>query len=113
MNVFSSNILNLIQYIISLMANKNTIVLKKKALKIDLGLVILTILIPAMLLILDIGTSIKLVPVFLILYIIFRRINTNAHKLYLEKESKEIEKELNDEILRRRRKRRIYKNSKR
>lgn len=97
MNVFSSNILNLIQYIVSLMANRNLKSLNKKALKIDLGLVICTILIPAFLLIFSIGTSITLVPIFIILYIIFKRINTNAHNLYLEKESKEIESEILEE----------------
>ncbi len=37
------------------------------------------------------------VPIFLILYVLFQYINHNVHKLYLEKEDKQIEKRIEEE----------------
>ena len=45
-NILSSNIINLFQYLISVFINKNQSKLKNNAIKIDLFLVIITIIIP-------------------------------------------------------------------
>ena len=100
-NVLSSNVINLIQYMFAILLNKNTKSLKNRALKTDLVLVALTIIIPVGLMIMKIETSIKIVPIFILLFGLFKVINSNVHKLYLRKEDhiieKEIEKEAKDE----------------
>lgn len=95
-NILSSNIINSIQYIASIFLNKNQKYLNNRALKIDLIMVILTILIPAGILVTNIEFSIGIVPVFVLLFLSFYFINNHAHKLYLKKETiqeKQIEQE--------------------
>lgn len=96
-NVISSNVINFVQYISSIFLNKNQKVLKNKAIKINLILVAITIIIPIMLFVLDIELRIEIVPAFIILYVLFVYLNTNIHKLYLNNEDKilyeKIEKE--------------------
>lgn len=96
-NILSSNIINFIQYIISICQNKNQKVLKNDALKSDIVMVIITILIPASIIIFNIEINIGFVPIFIMLFILFYIINTNTHKLYLShaktKELKEFEEE--------------------
>lgn len=87
-NILSSNIINLTQYVISILLNKNTKKLKNKALKIDLSMVIITILIPIFMLIFNIGINIQIVPIFILLFVLFYYINSNTHKLYLKREEK-------------------------
>lgn len=41
--------------------------------------------------------NINIVPLFIILYIFFKFLNNNAHKLYLHKEEKKIEKQIEAE----------------
>ena len=89
-NVFSSNVINMIQYISSIILNKNQKLLKNKAIKIDIILTLITIIIPIILLIL-------IVPIFIILYLLFNYLNTNAHKLYLRKEDEALEKQIEKE----------------
>ena len=96
-NILSSNIINLIQYIASIIVNKNRRAFQNQAIKIDLVLVLITILIPIFLLWNNIEMKLNFVPIFLILYALFFYINNNAHKLYLEKENKEIEKKIEEE----------------
>ncbi|MBR6034253.1 MAG: hypothetical protein IKP28_05975 [Clostridia bacterium] len=96
-NILSSNIINLIQYLAAIAMNNNGTKLKNKAIKTNLVLVAITILIPIALLQLNIELSIVMVPIFITLYIFFRFINNNAHKLYLKKEDKEIEEEIEAE----------------
>lgn len=96
-NILSSNIINLIQYIFSIYLNKNQKKLRNKALKIDLTLVVITILIPIVMLITNIEFNISIVPIFILLFIFFYYINTNIHKLYLKKEDKELAKEIEKE----------------
>ena len=50
-NVLSSNIINLIQYIFAIIMNKNQQTLKNYAIKLDIFLVIITIIIPITLII--------------------------------------------------------------
>lgn len=96
-NILSSNVINLIQYIGAIILNKNAKKLRNKAIKIDLILVIITIIIPIMLLKYDIEFKLGIVPIFIILYALFTFINNNVHTLYLQKEDKEIELEIEEE----------------
>lgn len=93
-NVISSNVINLIQYISSIFMNKNQNVLKNKAIKVDLILVAITIIIPVLLFAFNIEMQIGIVPIFIILYILFIRLNTNAHRLYLKREDTELESKI-------------------
>ena len=90
-NILSSNVINLIQYVWTIFANKNTEKIKNKAIIADLVLVVFTIIIPILLLKFNIELNFALVPLFILLYILFKIINTNAHKLYLKREDKTIE----------------------
>lgn len=83
-NILSSNIINVIQYFLTIFINKNQSNLNNKAIKIDLLLVFFTILIPIIVIVMNLETSFILVPLFLILLYVFYRINKNAHKLYLK-----------------------------
>ena len=85
-NIISSNIINLIQYLVSVFLNKNQNKLKNVAIKTDLILVIFTILIPIGITVLNIESSLWLVFTFIILFFIFNKISKNAHKVYLKHE---------------------------
>lgn len=98
-NILSSNIINLLQYIVAIFWNKNQKLLKNKAIILDLVLVIITIFIPIILIATNIELNLKVVLIFIILYFLFRVCNNYIHKLYLEKEDskiKEIEEEKNE-----------------
>lgn len=90
-NVISSNIINLVQYIMSTFLNKNIKVLENQAIRVDLGLSIFTIIIPILLMTFNIEVNISIVPIFILLFISFYIISNNAHKVYLKSEEKEIE----------------------
>lgn len=90
-NILSSNIINLVQYFASIFLNKNKKAFKNKAIRIDLILVVLTILIPIFIIKAKISLSIAIVPIFIILYLLFKYIDNNVHKLYLQKEDGTIE----------------------
>ena len=91
-NVLSSNIINLIQYITTIVINKNQRKLRNKAIKIDLLLVIVTIIIPIIIFFLNIQINTIYILLFIILFYIFNKISKNAHKLYIEKDINDIEK---------------------
>lgn len=93
-NILSSNIINLIQYLLSIILNKNIKILNNKALKIDIVMVLITILIPLILIIAKIDINIGVVPIFIILFILFYIINSNTHKLYLNKTQKQEAEEI-------------------
>lgn len=84
-NIISSNVINTIQYIVAIYLNKNQKFLQNKALKIDLAMTAITILIPICMLYTGMEYSISIVPIFLLLFALFYYINHNAHKLYLSK----------------------------
>lgn len=90
-NVLSSNVINLIQYSAAIILNKNQKALKNKAIRVDIILVIITIILPIFFIMLKSEFQFAMVPVLILLYIGFKKINSNAHKLYLQKEDKEIE----------------------
>ena len=85
-NIISSNVINFIQYIGAILLNKNVDKIKNRA--------IFTILIPIVLLKMNIELNIMIVPIFVILYILFRVINDNVHKMYLKNEDEKIEHEI-------------------
>ena len=91
-NILSSNIINLVQYLATIILNKNIKKLKNVAIRIDLILVIITIIIPIILLKLNIKLDMVIVPLFVICYALFSFLNNNAHKVYLD-EQKEDTKE--------------------
>lgn len=99
-NILSSNIINLVQYMFSIHMNKNRKGLQNKAVKIDLGLVFFTIIIPIGMLLINMEANISTVPIFLLLFVFFNFLNNNAHKLYLEKEEKEIGEQIEKETKR-------------
>ena len=97
-NILSSNIINFIQYIYSVIKNKNQRVLQNRALKIEIGMIIFTILIPVSLIMFKIEESLSIVPIFILLFILFYYIKGNAYKVYKisevsEKEIAEIQEE--------------------
>lgn len=92
-NIISSNVINLIQYLATVVINKNTKVLKNKALIIDLVIVLITIAIPLYMINANVKLGIPFAIFLVILFLFFYKINSNAHKLYLEKYDKKIEKE--------------------
>ncbi len=96
-NVISSNVINLIQYVSSIFLNKNQKVLKNRAIKIDLILVAITIIIPIILFAFNIEINIGIVPIFIGLCVLFVYLNSNVHKLYLKNEDEKLEKEIEEE----------------
>lgn len=97
-NIISSNVINFVQYTFSILLNKNANVLKKnRALKTDIILVIMTILIPIFMVSFGIDMNATIVPIFLGLFFIFYYINRNTHKLFLQKYEREIEKKIEEE----------------
>lgn len=92
-NIISSNVINLIQYLATVVINKNTKVLKNKALKIDLVIVLITIAIPLYMINANVKLGVPFAIFLVILFLFFYKINSNAHKLYLVKYDKEIEEE--------------------
>ena len=96
-NVLSSNVINLIQYYGAIILNKNQKYFKNKAIKVDLFLVILTIILPIIFIAVKGELQILMVPVLIFLYLGFRKIDNNAHKLYLKHQDKEIEEIQNKE----------------
>lgn len=96
-NILSSNIINFIQYAFAIILNKNQNILKNKALKIDIGLVIVTIVIPIFILLFQFEINLSIVPIFILLFFLFYFLNKNAHKLYLKNVVTTEEKEIREE----------------
>lgn len=96
-NVISSNVINFLQYIASIWFNKNRKAFTNKAIQINIVLVIITILLPLFLIWKKIELNLWIVPIFVILYALFYYLNQNSHKLYLQKEDKQLEKKIKEE----------------
>lgn len=96
-NVLSSNIINLVQYLFAIFLNKNQKSFNNKAIKVDLILVLITIILPGLLVVFNVEMNIAIVPLFIIMYVLFRFLNNNAHKLYLKVEDEKIEKDIEKE----------------
>ena len=94
-NVLSSNIINLAQYLGAIYINKNQKYIRNKAIRIDIIMVIITIIIPAFMVVANIKVNMLTVIFFVILLCLFYYINLNVHKLYLRKQDEQIDKEEN------------------
>lgn len=82
-NIISSNVINFIQYIVSIVIHKNGKTIKKnKALKIELGIVIMTIVIPIVMVMLGMEANLTIVPIFLLAFAMFSYIRGNAYRIY-------------------------------
>lgn len=93
-NVISSNIINFIQYIFAIFLNKNGKTLKNKALRIDILLAVITIIIPFIVIRFHLEENIWLVPIFLLLFFIFYFVNSRMHQFYLKPYEEKIEEEI-------------------
>ena len=94
-NVLSSNIINLAQYLGAIYINKNQKYIRNKAIRIDIIMVIITIIIPAFMVVANIKVNMLTVIFFVILLCLFYYINLNVQKLYLRKQDKQIDREEN------------------
>ena len=95
-NIISSNVINFIQYSVSLIINKNYKVIKNKGIIIQNILVMITIIFPIILLKLENTLNIVIVFILVAMYIIFYWISKKIHEKYLSYEDvkmEEIEKE--------------------
>lgn len=109
-NILSSNIINFVQYIFSIFLNKNHKRLLNKAIIIDLVLVLITIIIPILMIVFNVTSNIRIVPLFIVLLIYFYYINIQAHKKYLGKQDEELKERLNkDNIIKKRKFKKIFK----
>jgi len=90
-NIFSSNLINLLQYSITVILTKNYKQLKNKGILYNIILVMITIIIPVLLITLKIELSIYIVPIFLLQYFAFWYISNRIHKKFLKFQDKEIE----------------------
>ena len=70
-NILSSNVINFIQYLASIIMNKNRKAFENKAIKTDLILVIITIIIPLIFILRNIKMTFSIVPIFIISYALF------------------------------------------
>lgn len=113
-NIISSNVINVVQYGVAIILNKNQKVLRNKAIQTDLILVMLTIVIPIFMMIFRRENKMGIVPIFLILLYIFYKTSNNAHKVYLSKQNrKELsshDKEKTNEVEKKHNKNKEYKN---
>lgn len=96
-NVLSSNIINLVLYMFSIISNKNLKNIRNKAIVIDIILAIATIIIPILLLLSDMEVNVSIVPIFALLYLLFYYIDRNAHKLYLKHQDQKVYEEIKHE----------------
>ena len=90
-NIISSNVINFIQYSISLIINKNYKVIKNKGIIIQNILVIITIILPIILLKLENTLNIIIVFILVAMYFIFYWISKKVHERYLSYEDIKIE----------------------
>ena len=96
-NVLSSNVINLIQYSVAIVLNKNQKAFKNKAIRVDVILVVITIILPLAFILLKTELKLVMAPILILLYFGFKKINSNVHELYLKKENMEIENAQNKE----------------
>lgn len=83
-NIATSNIINFLQYIVSIIINKNHKVLKNQVVKTEMLLVLITIIIPIIFIQFNIEFNLTIIILFILTYILFNKIDKNAHKLYCE-----------------------------
>ena len=97
-NIISSNVINFIQYSISLIINKNDHVIRNKGILMQIVLVILTIIFPIILLKVENVFHIMIVFILIVIYLIFYWISKKIHEKYLNYEEIKMEKVKKEEI---------------
>ena len=107
-NIISSNVINFIQYSISLIINKNNQAIKNKGIIIQNVLVILTIIFPIILLKLENTFNIVIVCILVFMYILFYWISKKIHEKYLKYEDIKIAEIIKEDGERKNRKSFIY-----
>lgn len=88
-NIISSNSINLFLYMLSIILNKNINKLKNSAIKGDIIISIITIIIPLIILKINVELNLSIIPLLLLIFILFYTINKNSHIIYLNKFEKE------------------------
>lgn len=96
-NVISSNVINFLLYMSSIIINKNFKYIRNKAIVIDISMAIITIIIPIFLIKVGIEVELGIVPIFILLYILFYYIDVNSHKLYLKRQDDIVLEEIAEE----------------
>ena len=91
-NILSSNVINVLEYFLTVKINGNIKKMKNKVIIIELIIVLITIIIPVVIYVKDIELNFMIIIIFLLLFCIFSIIDSKIHKKYLRKEN-EIEKE--------------------
>ena len=91
-NILSSNVINVLEYFLTVKINGNIKKMKNKVIIIELIMVLITIIIPVVIYVKDIALNFIMIIIFLVLFCIFSIIDSKIHKKYLRKEN-EIEKE--------------------
>lgn len=91
-NILSSNVINVLEYFLTVKINGNIKKLKNKVIIIELIIVLITIIIPVVIYVKDIELNFMMIIIFLVLFCIFSIIDNKIHKKYLGKEN-EIEEE--------------------
>lgn len=95
-NILSSNTINFIQYMSTIILNKNIKALKNRAIKIELILVIITIIVPIIFIKANVEFNLSIVFVFIICYFLFIFISNTVHKVYLNNEETDISKKVGE-----------------
>ena len=91
-NILSSNVINVLEYFLTVKINGNIKKMKNKVIIIELIIVLITIIIPVIIYVKDIELNFMIIIIFLLLFCIFSITDSKIHKKYLGKEN-EIEKE--------------------
>ena len=91
-NILSSNVINVLEYFLTVKINGNIKKMKNKVIIIELIIVLITIIIPVVIYVKDIALNFMMIIIFLVLFCIFSITDSKIHKKYLGKEN-EIEKE--------------------
>ncbi len=95
-NILSSNVINVLEYFLTVKINGNIKKMKNKVIIIELIIVLITIIIPVVIYVKDIELNFMIIIIFLLLFCIFSITDSKIHKKYLEKEN-EIEEQGTEE----------------
>ena len=90
-NILSSNVINVLEYFLTVKINGNIKKMKNKVIIIELIIVLITIIIPVIIYVKDIELNFMIIIIFLLVFCIFSITDSKIHKKYLGKEN-EIEK---------------------
>jgi len=108
-NILSSNIINFFQFFGTVIINNNFSGIKNKAIRINIFLTIITIIIPLVMAFSNIKMNLFLVPILLIIFILVILLNNELHRTYLNKFDKKIEKMIEKEQKKEIKKRKLFK----